>query len=75
MDRATCSIEGPSVPWPIYLKVWRDKGKPPDLIRKVDMVLGELGDDLQRHFDIGTFDKVVKDFIIRDGTETAHLYK
>ena len=42
VDRVTCSIEGPSVPWPIYMKVWRDKGKPPNLVRKVDVVLGDI---------------------------------
>jgi hypothetical protein len=66
VDRVTCSIEGPSVPWPIYLKVWRDKGKPPNLIRKVDVALGA--------FDAGTFATYDTDWAL-DNLSLQTLYE
>lgn len=50
VDKVDCSIDGPSVPWPIRLAVGA-KGKPENSARKVDVFLGD--------FEMGTFDLAV----------------
>jgi len=73
VDRVTCSIEGPSVPWPIYLKVWRDKGKPPNSVRKVDVALGGFDEESQTFkFNEGTFNDFYKTLDKGDWSEGAH---